>query len=171
VTVEPLFIYKRLALWQKSLCVFGSIVHWRTHFSYFSVLYTRLRFWQWSFCVFRSSGIWCCVVGQAVSWFLKGSQCHFLQGLRGFWRDCVLNVGNYHAASDMVLYPMKPAVLNFGVVYCGGKGVVTLPRFLPYLRVLLNRKLLWSEQDFFIFNSASRMYNMTVTPLRDTYFD
>jgi hypothetical protein len=50
-------------------------------------------------------------------------------------------------------------------------GVLTLSRFLPYLHVLLNRKLLWPEQNFCIFNSASRMNNLTVMPLRDTYFD
>jgi hypothetical protein len=46
--------------------------------------------------------------------------CHLLQGLRRFWRDYVLNIGNYRAASNMVLYPMKPPVLNFNIVYCGG---------------------------------------------------
>jgi len=50
-------------------------------------------------------------------------------------------------------------------------GMVTLPRFVPYIHVLLNRKLLWPEVYFCIFNSASRMHNVTVMPLRDTYFD
>jgi len=49
--------------------------------------------------------------------------------------------------------------------------MVTLPRFVPYIHVLLNRKLLWPEVYFCIFNSASRMHNVTVMPLRDTYFD
>lgn len=171
MTVELLFINKCVALWQKSLCVFGSIIHWRTHFFYFSVLCTILRFWQWSFCAFMSCWdmtlcCWAgsCLIFQRVTVPSSSRLEGFLEGL------CSKCWELPHRQWHGVVSHETPST-KFQYCLLWWYGVVTLPRFLPYLLVLLNRKLLWLEQDFCIFNSACRMHNVTVMPLRDTYFD
>ena len=127
-----------------------------------AVIFLSLQvFWDMMLCCWASSFL----ISQRVTMPFSSRLEGVLEGLCSkCWE---LPCSQWH---DVVSHETRSTKFRYCLLWWYGV-VVTLPRFLPYLRVLLNRKQLWSEQDFCIFNSASRMHNMTVTPLRDTCFD